>query len=270
MALAREPDLVPVDNFDETAKNEVPQYFTVNSGRRFYSPELGRWLNRDPIGEVGGANLCEMCSNDVIGMYDYLGNVTVKKVVERTNEPIIKSGTAVWGWASDAEPDGEKPAKLIYKKNECICRVVRKPELRFLIKIVVVKSGRQTWSEDAQMEGARYPERSVYVSDELAAAAIDHETRRFKAWEGALKSYYSREYENLVLNLTAPTCRQLETEIAFLYQAASRGWETSTEGRELVAELLAIGVGRPKTQRWVRSSIWRGVYVEYDVATQNE
>ena len=41
--------LAPVDNSRETAKNEVPQFFTVNSGRRFYSPELGRWLSRDPL-----------------------------------------------------------------------------------------------------------------------------------------------------------------------------------------------------------------------------
>src|SRR4030095_12108238 len=36
---------------------------------RFYDPDLGRWLNRDPIGEEGGTNL-----------YAYVGNRVVKQV----------------------------------------------------------------------------------------------------------------------------------------------------------------------------------------------
>ena len=27
------------------------------AGLRFYNPELGRWLSRDPVGEKGGLNL---------------------------------------------------------------------------------------------------------------------------------------------------------------------------------------------------------------------
>ena len=72
-ALAREFDPVPVDNSRETAKNEVPEFFTVNSGRRFYSPELGRWLNRDPIGEVGGENVYGFVANQPSGGIDLLG-----------------------------------------------------------------------------------------------------------------------------------------------------------------------------------------------------
>jgi RHS repeat-associated protein len=40
---------------------------------RYYSPELGRWLNRDPIGEEGGWNLYGMVGNDAINNWDYLG-----------------------------------------------------------------------------------------------------------------------------------------------------------------------------------------------------
>ncbi len=36
-------------------------------------PELGRWLNRDPIGERGGANLYEFIENAAPNSYDYLG-----------------------------------------------------------------------------------------------------------------------------------------------------------------------------------------------------
>ena len=72
-APAREPRPAPVDNFGETAKNEVPEYFTVNSGRRFYSPELGRWLNRDPIEEEGGRNVYGFLHNRAISWIDAVG-----------------------------------------------------------------------------------------------------------------------------------------------------------------------------------------------------
>jgi uncharacterized protein RhaS with RHS repeats len=40
---------------------------------RYYSPELGRWLNRDPIGENGGNNLYGVVGNDGINGWDELG-----------------------------------------------------------------------------------------------------------------------------------------------------------------------------------------------------
>ncbi|MDZ4261543.1 MAG: RHS repeat-associated core domain-containing protein [Pseudomonadota bacterium] len=44
-----------------------------NYGYRYYSPELGRWLSRDPIGEEGGANLYLMASNSPVNEIDKLG-----------------------------------------------------------------------------------------------------------------------------------------------------------------------------------------------------
>ena len=70
---ARESRPASVDNNRETAKNEVPEFFTVNSGRRFYSPELGRWLSRDPIGEEGGVNVFGFVRNGPVGRWDMLG-----------------------------------------------------------------------------------------------------------------------------------------------------------------------------------------------------
>ncbi|MBQ6340467.1 MAG: DUF2778 domain-containing protein, partial [Kiritimatiellae bacterium] len=42
-------------------------------GRRFYSPELKRWITRDPIGEEGGVNLYAMCGNNATELFDKLG-----------------------------------------------------------------------------------------------------------------------------------------------------------------------------------------------------
>ena len=42
-------------------------------GYRYYVPELGRWLSRDPINEEGGINLYVAVFNDYINNWEYLG-----------------------------------------------------------------------------------------------------------------------------------------------------------------------------------------------------
>ena len=44
---------------------------------RYYSPELGRWLSRDPIEETGEINLYGMVGNNPIHWWDYWGFGTV-------------------------------------------------------------------------------------------------------------------------------------------------------------------------------------------------
>ena len=42
-------------------------------GFRYYTPELGRFLNRDPLGESGGANLYGFVGNNPVNNWDLLG-----------------------------------------------------------------------------------------------------------------------------------------------------------------------------------------------------
>ena len=51
-------------------ENEAKLYYY---GYRFYVPNVGRWLNRDRIGELSGCNSYCMVENDAIGTYDVLG-----------------------------------------------------------------------------------------------------------------------------------------------------------------------------------------------------
>lgn len=50
-----------------------PETNLVYYNYRYYSPELGRWLSRDPIGERGGWNLYQIVNNDIINEFDIVG-----------------------------------------------------------------------------------------------------------------------------------------------------------------------------------------------------
>lgn len=56
----------PYSRFKPVIPVSVPNY-------RYYSPQVGKWLSRDPIGEIGGANLYVFILNEIINKYDILG-----------------------------------------------------------------------------------------------------------------------------------------------------------------------------------------------------
>ena len=71
-----------------TVKNTVPDFNFTGlyhhaasnldfATYRAYDPDLGRWLNRDPIGEAGGLNLYGYADNDSVNRSDQEGLLTV-------------------------------------------------------------------------------------------------------------------------------------------------------------------------------------------------
>lgn len=54
---------------------EIPE---ATTGLRFYNPDSGRWLNRDPIGERGGLNLYAYVDNRTITQIDRLGLAPIR------------------------------------------------------------------------------------------------------------------------------------------------------------------------------------------------
>jgi RHS repeat-associated protein len=50
------------------------------SGYRYNNPELGRWINRDPIGEEGGLNVYSFLNNASLRQIDYLGLTSLTDV----------------------------------------------------------------------------------------------------------------------------------------------------------------------------------------------
>ena len=59
-------------------------------GLRYYSPETGKWINRDPLEELGGLHLYAVCLNNLVNHEDPLGmtsiDATEKKICELVEE----------------------------------------------------------------------------------------------------------------------------------------------------------------------------------------
>jgi RHS repeat-associated protein len=63
----------PSTRFLYTGREWLNELGLNDHRNRFYLPSLGRWINRDPIGENGGVNLYAYVGNSVIIFYDARG-----------------------------------------------------------------------------------------------------------------------------------------------------------------------------------------------------
>jgi len=73
-------------------KTHTPDRQLHISGLRYYNPELGRWVNRDPIGEQGGVNLYGFVGNDAVLHFDQLGLTRAWD----PNDPSTFIGNGIW------------------------------------------------------------------------------------------------------------------------------------------------------------------------------
>ena len=88
--IVREGDLsVPFGFSTKYEDSETGLYYY---GYRYYDPTHGRWINRDPIGEVGGTNLYACCQNDLVNHLDLL----------RLSRYYAREGGFVRAWIEDA------------------------------------------------------------------------------------------------------------------------------------------------------------------------
>ena len=68
-------------------------------GYRYYNPDTGRWLSRDPIGELGGVNLYAFTKNAPLNLIDLFGLL----VVGAFDKP-LEGAQAFSRWLSAATP----------------------------------------------------------------------------------------------------------------------------------------------------------------------
>jgi RHS repeat-associated protein len=80
-----------------TSEKRGTGIFGARTGFRFYNSDSGRWLNRDPIGEMGGDNLYAFVDNAPVAFVDLLG----------LDICIIQSGSFPYHqWVVGKNPDG--------------------------------------------------------------------------------------------------------------------------------------------------------------------
>jgi RHS repeat-associated protein len=60
-------------------------------GYRFYDPELGRWQNRDPLGELSGRNLNVFVRNGPVNRVDILGLMSLGPIGNLLSEKLKKT-----------------------------------------------------------------------------------------------------------------------------------------------------------------------------------
>src|SRR5207247_5701570 len=76
---------------------------------RAYDPNLQRWLNRDPIAELGGPNLYVYVNNNPINLADFDGMIpgwdALSNAAQTTGNALWSAaqtvGNAVWGEVQD-------------------------------------------------------------------------------------------------------------------------------------------------------------------------
>lgn len=61
--------------FRYSSKYTDDETYLINFGRRYYFPNQGRFMGRDPIDEKGGIHLYVFCLNNAVNQWDYLGMV---------------------------------------------------------------------------------------------------------------------------------------------------------------------------------------------------
>ena len=103
----------------------------VYYGYRYYSPELGRWLSRDPIGERGGVNLHAAPLNDPINLIDPDGYVPQKNGAAVTDPSRVNCAGGALGdgtylapaegasWKDVATERGFGDFKQVKSSKEC-------------------------------------------------------------------------------------------------------------------------------------------------------
>jgi RHS repeat-associated protein len=74
-------------------------------GYRYYSPRLGRWVIRDPIGEEGGNNIYVVLGNESLNVVDLLGlqvKIPVSKklcgewIIRQGSVPVLADADQMW------------------------------------------------------------------------------------------------------------------------------------------------------------------------------
>ena len=72
------------------------EYNLYYYGLRYYDPETGRWINRDPMGEEGGYSLYAFVQNNPMNLIDLFGQKILSLEIKGSGESIVHLSTTNW------------------------------------------------------------------------------------------------------------------------------------------------------------------------------
>jgi RHS repeat-associated protein len=178
--IAQSGDLADTFKFRFSTKYWDEETRSYYYGYRFYSPELMRWLNRDPIGDRGGLNEYGFVGNAPMNRIDRLGlfpltrdleiELDYQKVPVRKNENVTLFAKT---WARGPDIFETTDAEIV-REGKCCARVKRASKRKMVI--------RAHWlSEDAI---------GRFVTAKGYDVIIEHEQKRDGALIAGFTAYY--------------------------------------------------------------------------------
>lgn len=84
------------------------------AGRRFYGPAMGRWLNRDPIGEIDGTSLFSYVGNCPLGFVDRSGLSRFTVLDTTTDGPVSTISRGASQMSNGSRPFTGNPKPIFY------------------------------------------------------------------------------------------------------------------------------------------------------------
>jgi RHS repeat-associated protein len=191
----------------------------VYYGFRFYSPELDRWLSRDPIGEIAGKNLYRFVRNDMINAVDLYGLVEGKFTFDPKD---ISRPRMVGGF-------GKAPFRLW--SNSCSCSKDKKTckynlscKFTTYAYIMITDAQDPSWTDGASSTPVVAPDVWVKMTyDQKYKAILDHELHHiddYRSWYNSMRA--SEEgFESLVY----PNAQECNDRARLLEKEVQDGFE---------------------------------------------
>jgi hypothetical protein len=151
----------------------------TQTAQAHYDPNIGRFINRDPIAEEGGANLYGFVENKPISSVDYLGLLDVEVDLRVIYE---NSSTKLTGATYFSHTNGELLKKPT-AHGECDCVVIDGTK-HFITKFKVKGSATIVIAWDAAEKNQNIP---GWKMGRGAAATFEHELMHLQYFHGLLK-----------------------------------------------------------------------------------
>jgi RHS repeat-associated protein len=197
-------------------------------GYRYYRSNLGRWMGRDPIEEVGGINLCGFVWNAPLNFYDRIGLKADKIEEEVSAMPIYPSTkfSSLTGWTDGPlyEREDQPRAQFsFFRINDSVVEVIGRVRIEMYYNPHVTKN--------------ISPDKYITTLDRTKQTLIEHERHHAVIIKVAYNSWvdFANQYERKY-------CKESCAEKAItLVNMGYRYWRDKSEYANTIYDMNEYG-----------------------------